>query len=168
MPLFLDRYPLQRWVDQTRTPPVEQWVAVLPVLLSEPGLAAPPPGAAVQHWFLDTGSRGEAFAWRHHLLVGGLDPDVGRFPRIVSVTSALGGKHPVPSREADLWLVSNLAAFQGQPWRLELMQGVPFYDVQTLPDPHFNRPLIGMRALRRARLRVEVDCAADAVSVWVP
>ncbi len=168
MPLFLDRFPFQRWVDQTRTPPVQQWVAVLPVLLSEPGLSAPPAGAAPQLWLLDTGSRGEAFAWRHHLLTGGLDPDVGHFPRTVSITSALGGKHSVPSREADLWLVSNLPALQGQPWRLELMQGIPFYDIQALPDPHFNRPLIGTRALRRGRLRVELDFDAAVVSVWVP
>jgi hypothetical protein len=40
--------------------------------------------------------------------------------------------------------------------------------VSTLPDPHFQRPLIGIRALRSARLRVEIDFDADTVSVWTP
>jgi hypothetical protein len=168
VPLFLDRFLFERWVDQTRTPPVEQWVAVVPAILSEPGLTAPPAAAAVRNWLLDTGNRGEAFAWRPHLIAAGLDPDTGRIPRPLTITTVLGGRQNVPSREADLWLVSNIPALSGQPHRLELAQGLPFQDITTLPDPHFQRPLIGMRALRRACLRVELDFDAATVSIWTP
>jgi hypothetical protein len=64
--------------------------------------------------------------------------------------------------------VSNVAAYHGAPHPLRPDRGVSFIDLPTFPDPNLNRPLIGMRALRRARLRVEVDFDADVVSVWVP
>ena len=50
-------------------------------------------------------------------------------------------------------------------------------DVETLTKwawegririPHFQRPLIGIRAMRSAGLRVEIDFAADTISVWTP
>jgi hypothetical protein len=66
------------------------------------------------------------------------------------------------------WLVSNLPALQPTPYRITLHRGLPFHDVPTLPDPQLQRPLIGIRALRSARLRVEIDFDADTVSVWTP
>ena len=45
---------------------------------------------------------------------------------------------------------------------------LPFQDTPTVPDPHWQRPLIGIRALRSAGLRVEIDFAHDTVSVWTP
>jgi hypothetical protein len=131
-------------------------------------LVGPPPGLSAQEWFFDTGNSGEAFAWRYHLLVAGLDPDLHHASVRVAVTSSVGGKTVVPIRQADLWLVSNLPAHQGTPYRLVLERGIPFRNVPTIPDPHFSRPLIGMRTVRRARLRVEVDCNTDTVSVWTP
>jgi hypothetical protein len=86
----------------------------------------------------------------------------------MNITTSMGGKTPVPVRLADLWLVSNVPALQGAAFRIELDPGVPFNNVTTLPDPQFHRPLIGFRALRRAGLRVELDFAADVVSVWTP
>ncbi len=68
MPLFIDKLPFQRWTDATRTPPLSQWTIVLPVALTEPMLLNPPPVASASDWVLDTGNRGEAFAWRHHLM----------------------------------------------------------------------------------------------------
>lgn len=168
VPLFLDRFPFHCWTDRTRTPPQEHWSAVLPVLLTEPGLAAPPANASPQLWVFDTGTRGEAFAWRQHLLGAGLDPDVDRLPSPVLITAAVGGKEALPVCAADLWLVSNLPAFQGAPWHLELLPGLPFRDLATLPDPEFHRPLVGMRALLRARLRAELDFAGKALSLWTP
>jgi hypothetical protein len=64
MPLFIDRLPLHRWTDQTRTPPLDYWSVLLPVFVTDSGLPTPPPGTPVQHWALDTGHNGEAFAWR--------------------------------------------------------------------------------------------------------
>jgi hypothetical protein len=79
LPLFIDRLPFACWVDQTRTPPSAHWSVVLPMFVSDPNLPAPPPNAPLQHWVLDTGNRGAAFAWRQHLLDAGLDPDILRF-----------------------------------------------------------------------------------------
>jgi hypothetical protein len=168
LPLFIDRLPFDCWIDQTRTPPAAHWSVVLPVFVSDPNLSAPPPNAPLQRWVLDTGNRGAAFAWRRHLLDAGIDPDVLRFAGGLTVTTAVGGKTPVPVRMADLWLASNVPALGGAAWRIELDPGIPFNDVTTLPDPQFHRPLIGLRALRRAGLRVELDFAADVVSVWTP
>jgi hypothetical protein len=167
MPLFLDRLPLHRWTDQTRTPPLEYWSVVFPVLVTESGLNAPPSGTP-QQWVCDTGNNGEAFAWRRHLEAAGLDPDVRQSFRQVRAVVPGGRQLILPVREADLWLVSNVAAYQGAPHPLRLDRGVSFIDLPTIPDPNLNRPLIGMRALRRARLRVELDFGAGAVSVWVP
>jgi hypothetical protein len=168
VPLFIDRLPFVSWTDQTRTPPRTHWSVVLPVLVSEPGLPGPPPNAPLLYWALDTGHRGAALAWRRHLLDAGLDPDVQRVRGGVNITTALGGRTPVPVRLADLWLVSNVPALAGAVWRLELDPGVAFNDVMALPDPNFNRPLIGLRTLRTAQLRVEIDFNASTVSVWTP
>jgi hypothetical protein len=168
MPLFIDRLPFQSWVDHTKTPPVLHWSVVLPVLITDAGLPVPPPGLSVQHWCLDTGYTGDVFAWRHHLLAAGLDPDRDRMPGWVTVTSSVSGKLQVPIRSADLWLVSNLPSFQSSPYRLALDRGIPFRNVPNQPDPHLNRPLVGMRTLQRAALRVELDYAKTTVSVWTP
>jgi hypothetical protein len=147
---------------------VEHWSVVLPILVTECGLSVPPSHAAVQQWVFDSGNTGEAFAWRQHLLAVGLDSNVQRARGLIALTSAVGGKEYLPIRQADLWLVSNLAVFSGTPWRLPLQHGIPFRDVPTRPDPHYHRPLIGMRTLRRAGLKVELDFAHGSVSVWTP
>src|SRR5205823_5110946 len=156
MPLFIDRLPFHCWTDPTRTPPLSYWTIVLPVMVAEPSLMGPPPVGSVQGWVLDTGNRGEAFAWRHHLVQAGLDPDQGRLPQQMTI-STVTGKALVPVRDADLWLVSNLVSSNPDPYRIVLHRGLPFHDVATIPDPHFQRPLIGIRALRAAGLRVEID-----------
>jgi hypothetical protein len=168
VPLFIERLPFHYWEDRTRTPPLGYWTVVLPVLLTEPNLLSPPAGIGVQEWVLDTGNRGEAYAWRNHLVQANLDPDQNRLPNPLSITAVVGGKATVPCRAADLWLVSNLAGQGNRPYRIALQRGLPFQDVPTIPDPQFQRPLIGIRALRRAGLRVEIDFAQDTVSVWTP
>jgi hypothetical protein len=137
------------------------------MLLTEPELLSPPPGLLPQDWVLDTGNRGEGFAWRHHLLQAGLDPNLNRLPQSVTITAALGGKLTVPIRKVDLWLVSNRSGAQ-LPFRIALHRGLPFIDVPDLPDPKFQCPLIGIRALRSAGLIVGMDFARDTVSVWAP
>jgi hypothetical protein len=167
MPLFIDRLPFQRWTDATRSPPLTSWTVVLPVVLAEPSLPGPPPIGHVEQWVLDTGNRGEAFAWRHHLLAAGLDPDQGRLPQAMSIRT-VSSKITVPVRDADLWLVSNLTASPPEPFRLVLHRGLPFMDVVAVPDPQLQRPLIGVRALRSAGLKIEIDFAQDTISVWTP
>jgi hypothetical protein len=168
LPLFIDRFPFASWTDRTHTPPQLHWTVVLPVVVADPGLSVPPSQAPVQDWVLDTGHRGASLAWRRHLLDAGLDPDAFRSAGVINITTAVGGKTALPVRKADLWLVSNVPSLRGATWRLELDPGIAFKNVATLPDPHFNRPLIGIRTLSVARLRVEVDFAASTVSVWTP
>jgi hypothetical protein len=168
MPLFIDRLPLHSWTDQTRTPPLTSWSVRLPGLVTEPGLSVPPAGIPLQEWVFDPGNTGDAFAWRHHLLQAGLDPDTGRGPHHVRMRVAGGIPLQLPLRQADFWLVSNIPSLQANPFPLRLGQGIPFVDLPTRPDPQFDRPLLGIRALRRARLRVELDFDGDTVSVWTP
>jgi hypothetical protein len=165
--LFLDRLPLSSWTDLTRTPPVRRWSVPLPVLLTEAGAPAPPPDAVPQRWAFDTGFTGDAFAWRGHLEGAGLDPDVEQAAP-VRFGSSLGASALLPVRMADLWLVSNLPPFQGQPFRLALDPGIAFRNVRQRPDPEFHRPLVGIRTLLRAGLQVTIDFARATVSVWVP
>jgi hypothetical protein len=167
MPLFIDRLPFHQWNDPTRTPPLTYWTVVLPVILAHPNLPTPPPVVGVQEWALDTGDRGEGFAWRHHLLQAGLDPDQWRLPQPMMIRT-MAGRLIVPVRDTDLWIVSNIPALRPTPYRIPLHRGLPFHDVPTLPDPQFQRPLIGIRALRSAGLRVEIDFGKDHLSVWTP
>lgn len=167
MPLFIDRLPFQCWTDQTRTPPSSHWTIVLPIVLTEPTRLSPPPVTSTSDWVLDTGNRGEAFAWRYHLLQAGLDPDQGQMPQPMSVRT-VAGRITVPVRDADLWLVSNVPALRLTPYRMVLHRGLPFLDMPNPPDPQFQRPLIGIRALRAAGLKMEIDFANDTVSVWTP
>ncbi len=167
MPLFIDQLPFHCWTDPTRSPSLSYWTVVLPVLVTEPSLTGPPPVTGVQDWVLDTGNRGEAFAWRHHLLQAGLDPNQGRLPQPMTIRTVTG-KVTVPVRDVDLWLVSNLPLSPPDPYRIVIHRGLPFLDVQIRPDPQWQRPLIGIRALRTAGLKVEIDFAHDTVSVWTP
>src|SRR5262245_53402569 len=169
MPLFIDRLPFHSWTDRTRTPAQRHWSVVLSVFVTDRGLPAPAAGAVVQEWLLDTGSRGEGFAWRHHLVAAGLDPDVHQDPtRVAVTTAATGTKVTHPVRRANFWLVSNLPALQNSPLRMAIEPGIPFRDVPTLPDPNLHRLRSGLRVLRRAQLRIELDCAHDTVSIWTP
>jgi hypothetical protein len=136
-------------------------------MITEPTLTTPPPVALVQDWAVDTGNKGEAFAWRFHLIQAGLNPDQGRLPQPMTIRT-VAGQVSVPVRDVDLWLVSNLTVSPPPPYRIVLQRGLPFQDAHTIPDPYFQRPLMGIRALRAARLRVEIDFAADTISVWTP
>jgi hypothetical protein len=167
VPLFSDRLPFDRWTDATRTPPLTQWNIILPVVLTEPMLSSAPSVSAATDWVLDTGNRGEAYAWRHHLVQAGLDPDQGRLPMSMIIRT-VAGQVTVSVRDADLWLMSNIPALHATSYRMVLHRGLPFRNVPTRPDPLLQRPLIGIRALRAAGLRVDIDFANDTISVWIP
>jgi hypothetical protein len=167
VPLFIDQLPFHRWTDFTRTPPFTDWTVVLPIVLTELALLNPPSLTSATDWVLDTGNRAEAFAWRHHLIQAGLDPDQSRMPSPMIIRT-VAGRVTCPVVDADLWLVSNVAALRSTPYRMILHRGLPFHDVLSRPDPQFQRPLIGIRAFRSAALKVEIDFANDTVSVWMP
>jgi hypothetical protein len=165
--LFIDRMPLHRWLDHTRQPPTQRWTVSLPARLTDSGSLPPQGGVRPQRWVLDTGFTGEAFAWRRHVQDAGLDPDIQQAGTI-RARSSLGTSERLPVRSADLWLISNLGVLREHPFLLELDPGVAFRNVPRQPDPEFERPLIGMRALRRAGLKVQIDFAKATLSLWIP
>ena len=167
MPLFIDRLPFHRWTDPTRSPPLTYWTIVLPLAMTDPSLSSPPAVTQSEEWVLDTGNRGEAFAWRHHLVKAGLDPNRFRMPQPMSIRTVTG-RFTAPVRDVDLWLISNLPGPLLAPYRIVLHRGLPYRDVPTIPDPEFQRPLIGIRALRSAGLRAEIDFRQDTISIWTP
>lgn len=164
MVLFIDRLPLYSWVPSRMATPLLS--VSFPVIVTDPG-RPPHPRARPQRWALDTRFTGEAYAWRQHLLEAGLNPDVRRSGDAV-LTPLGGAPQSFPLRAAALWLVSNLPAWRGHPYRLELVSGIAFRDQRTLPNPDSNCPLLGMRALASAGLKVLIDFAGRTVSVWVP
>jgi hypothetical protein len=139
----------------------------VPVIVTNPGLPAPPPRVRPQRWAIDTRFSGEAYAWRHHLIEAGLDPDALRTGSI-SLTPVGGSPRPFPLRDADLWLCSNVPALKDRPWRLELDEGIAVREAVRLPNPEVNCPLLGMRALAGSGLVVKIDLAANTLSVWTP
>ena len=159
MPLFIDRLPL-----------LGNTISVS-VIVSEPGLDAVPANAKAGESALDTGMSGDTFCWREHLEQAGLDADANRFHRTARVTTAVHLDRPVslPVRNADIWLVSNIDSLRDSPLRLELAQGIVFRDeLPPLYSTSRPRAFIGLRALKRARLRIEIDLAAGVLSVWAP
>jgi hypothetical protein len=133
---------------------------------TDPG-QTPAPRARPQRWAVDTRFTGEAYAWRHHLLEAGLNPDQLRIGR--AYLTPLGGVPELyPLRDADLWLVSNIPALRTHPYRIDLERGIALRDVHSLPNPQSNCPLLGMRALAAAGLKMEIDFRRRTVSVWVP
>src|SRR4051794_8407298 len=116
--LFIDRYPLHHWTDQSRKSPTQSSLRV-PAILAEDGSGPPPFRDRPIEWVIDTGFTGEAIAWRHHLVHDNLDPDADRWPEPLSTRWTLGGRpEQVPIRKADLWLVSNLPDLKNAPFLL--------------------------------------------------
>ena len=140
----------------------------LRLILTEPGVEEPPPGASERIWFFDTGYDGDAFAWRGHILDAGLDPDVRRDHRRTWISSSLSAQRSgLPIRKADLWLVGD--ALTAQYYPLRLRQGVAFKDEPIPPEAaRAARPLVGMRLLLRAKIRIELNLMTRAFSIWVP
>jgi hypothetical protein len=164
--LFVDRLPLYSWTRRTALSEERLLSACLPFLLSEQG-HSPTPSTWPGRWAVDTRFTGEAYAWRHHLVEAGLDPDTRR-NGFESLTPLGGNRQEFPLRSADLWLVSNIPHLQSTPWRIPLRHGKAFRNRRSLPDPQTNCPLLGMRALERAGLKIAIDFAQASVSVWTP
>jgi hypothetical protein len=164
--LFIDRLPLHSWMDDGHRVSVRRRSASLPAIATLPVVSAPPIGRHPQRWVLDTAFTGDAYAWRPHLLEVGLDPRAS-LAGTTAVLSAFGQRESLTVCKASVWLLSNIPALQDTPFRLALSPGILFRDA-TPSDPEFHRPLLGMRALLRAGVRVQIDFARATVSVWVP
>jgi hypothetical protein len=164
--LFIDRLPLFAWTRRTVEGPQRLLTVCLPLLATERVRANPPKGRP-QRWAMDTCFTGEAYAWRSHLLEAGLNPNE-RLNGTVRMTPLGGPARSFLLRSADLWLVSNIPHLQRFPWRLPLRQGIAFGEERSIPDPDAQCPLLGMRALQRAGLRLAIDFRRETVSVWTP
>lgn len=166
MLLFIDRLPLCAWGPRDVFSGRRLLSVSVPVIATN-RRATPRRGARPQRWAVDTRFTGEAYAWRHHLLEAGLYPEVRRAG--ATFLTPLGDvPQEFPVRRADLWLVSNIPALRDTPYCIELARGIAFRNVQSLPNPESNCPLLGMWALERVGLKVLMDFAGGTVSVWVP
>jgi hypothetical protein len=74
MLLFIDRLPLYFWLPPGALSERRLLSVSVPLVVTNPG-RHPRAGARTQRWALDTRFTGEAYAWRHHLVEAGLDPD---------------------------------------------------------------------------------------------
>jgi hypothetical protein len=167
VPLFIDRLPLRETVIDYAGSRVVTWYPLLPVILAEPGAAIPAADVPCRPWKFDSGNALDATGWRFHLEQAGLDPSARLRPETVSVRSANDAVETLPIRRAGLWLMSNIPALRGTPFRLPVYRGLPFYDrAPRRPEAIF--PLIGVRTMKRARLKVKIDFDALTISVWVP
>ena len=108
------------------------------------------------------------FSIRHEHLIqwAGLDPrwlEGGRDARI--------NKEVVPLYKADVWLHPNVPgkrnrAAGGEPFRLPLDTGIAVYPPSMSTAPRL--PLLGLRALRLARLHLTIDCDRCSVTLRTP
>lgn len=166
MLLFLDRVPLYSWVDHTRLPPLRRWSVSLPATAAASELDAPLEGVVPQRWVFDTACTVDACAWRVHLEEAGLNPPI-KLAGKTTAYSAFGTREEFPIRKADLWLFSNLPALRDKPFRVTLNPGVSFFD-RPCPRPEFFRPLIGLGALIRAGVNIQLNSARTTASLWIP
>lgn len=166
--LFIDCLPLHCWTDHNHTPPVRHYSVRVSVIPTDAGMEQPPPGVKAQDWIVDIGFTGEAFASRLHLEDAGFDLSKGSAGKARFRSPVTRNAIVTPVREADLWLVSNIPRLASKPFFLSLDRGIAYPDERVERDSHSFRALIGMRALRRARLKMEVDFAESTVSVWTP
>jgi hypothetical protein len=164
--LFLDRLPLYSWMP-TGSMSEEPLLSISISLIPTDRGKTPSPRARPQRWAVDTRFTGEAYAWRHHLVEAGLNPDQMR-TGLAYLTPLGGVPQEFPVRGANLWLVSNITALRSSPFCIELDHGIAFRDVPSLPNPQSNCPLLGMRAMVAAGLKLAIDFRRQTVSVWVP
>jgi hypothetical protein len=163
---FIAHLPLYSWTRQTPTGPQRLLAAALPVLLSDPDQGSPGTSRP-QRWAIDTRFTAEAYAWRSHLVEAGLDPN--EWHNGSQSLTPLGSRpQMLPLRLANLWLVSNIPHLRQTPWLLPLAQGIAFRNQRSIPDPDTTCPLLGMRALHGAGLRLTIDFRRETVSVWTP
>jgi hypothetical protein len=118
-------------------------------------------------WFpaiLDPGfSHNSSIRHEHLIRWAGLDPRWLKQERAVRINDEL-----VPLYEADVWLHPNVPgkrdrAAGGEPFRLALDTGIAIYPPTMSSAPRL--PLLGLRALRLARLHLTIDCDRCSVTL---
>ncbi len=169
MPLFIDRLPFQHRAIQRGSQRRLAWYALLPAIIADPALRAPPRGALCRPWKFDSGCALDSCAWRFHLENAGLDVDAPEALDAAEATIRVANDatEKLPIRQASLWLVSNIPVLRPTPYRLNLDPGVPFFNRSPRRAGDIF-PLIGMQTFLRAGLQVHLDFGAGTVSVWTP
>ncbi len=166
MPLFLDRLPLYSWVDPRHILPVRRWSVSLPAFVVAAELQTPPENLSPQRWVFDSACSFEACAWRSHLEEAGLNPRI-KLAGKAAAYSAFGTREELPIRKAALWLISNIPSLRDKPFRIPLNPGIVFFD-RACPRPEIFRPLIGLGALIRSGVTLQINSARTTVSIWTP
>jgi hypothetical protein len=165
VPIFIDRLPMREVLASYAGRTLRTCYPLLPGILTEPGEEEAPLDQC-RPWKVDTGNALGAVTWRFHLEQAGLDPEHNLLPHSVSILSANSAAETLPIRRANLWLVSNIPSLRSRPLRLSLGIGFPFYN-RPHPNPRDRYPLLGVAALRRAGVRLQMDFARLTLSVWV-
>lgn len=168
MILFVDRLPF--YVVRPEPSGPEFLNVTVPVVPTDPVLSAtgppvPPQSDRPFRWKIDTACTTEGFVWRSHLLEAGLSPDRQIVGRAV-VNSAFDERLELPLRRLNLWLVSNIPYLQQHPFRVRIDNGLHVFRTRR-PTTPLALPIIGMRALDRAGVKVVTDFSTRTVSVWV-
>jgi hypothetical protein len=163
MPLFIKDVPF--FQGQGTNPEGEEFEYVevrLPMSITEPVGSNPPDDFNVD-FVLDTGSD-TAIVSQDHLRDSHI-PLSGASGGRIWVTWADGTKTLEQTRDASLWLYSNLSQWKDRPpYKIELNGGV----VVCKESKSSIRPLLGLNQLVDAGLRIELDAEKQLISVWVP
>jgi len=145
--------------------PLEVGQAInLPIIPTDPG-RAPPTGIRPFQWRFDSACTSDGFAQPPELLESGLSTSQDVNPDL-PLRTASGQIVSQVRRPLDLWLVSNIPALMARPFLIPTGQGIHVGANMRVPMAHF--PVIGVRALRRAGVRVLSDFQRNTVSVWIP
>jgi hypothetical protein len=147
--------------ESDKDPPVESWSIRLPIIPTY-AWEEPRSDAQPQHWIVDTGCSGAAYAWRHHLERAGIEFErVKRFTG--EIRQADAGKIPVWLCSVRLWLVT------GDPQHRFFL--LPRYKLScnqktvNEPDDEVHRAVIGMRILL-ALFKMEISFTEHRFSIW--
>lgn len=167
MTLFIDRLPLTEVRIGYAGETAPTWLPLIPVILTEPNRDQPSRDDLCRPWKLDTANALDASAWRFHIQQSGLNPFENLHPATVLAKPVTGQVESLPIRKACLWVVNNIPSLRDHPLRLDLYAGLPFRN-RDHPDPRGVYPLIGIRSLQRAGLKIEVDFVRLTLSLWTP
>jgi hypothetical protein len=169
--LLVENLGFHVWQDNTRIPPRRYWSVKVPVIIAAPGLSAPPASGRVQLWTLDIGYSGNAFCYEQHLVGAGLRREKWQLTGTVTHRSVLSQeKRQGVLCQVDFWLLcsSDRNAKRPRFYRLEVAPGIGVNCERRTLGPEYDRPLIGMGLLMKARLKIDLDFEARSVSIWSP
>ena len=163
--LFIDREEFSVESDAS-DPRIQRVEICIKIGLTEPYAGAPPPLADARLFVIDTGSDYSS-VFLDDLIESGLPvrgPGGGQVRMILYDGSEVVRRR----RDVTLWLYSNLRDAAPSPLRIDLSGGVI---ILPTPAPNIARllkPVLGMKPLLDAGVRVDLDFGARRFSIWAP